>query len=123
MNNIILDKYLVKKLYYDGDKRKNGIMLIHDFENLAYAEKVTQDLVLNILSDEIESNNNRVCTIIYGDRTTIKEILSNHHKLSKSLINLELEIDDLNIEKINELVRAVNKLNRESEEKQNDKFI
>lgn len=104
MNNIILDKYLIKKLYYDGDKRKNGIMLIHDFENLAYAEKVTQDLVLNILSDEIESNNNRVCTIIYGDRTIIKDILSNHHKLSKSLINLELEIDDLNIEKINELV-------------------
>lgn len=104
MNNIILDKYLIKKLYYDGDKRKNGIMLIHDFENLAYAEKVTQDLVLNILSDEIESNNNRVCTIIYGDRAIIKDILSNHHKLSKSLINLELEIDDLKVEKINELV-------------------
>ncbi len=104
MNNIILDKYLIKKLYYDGNNRKNGIMLIHDFENLAYAEKVTQDLVLNILSDEIEANNNRVCTIIYGDRRIIKEILSNHHKLSKSLINLELEIDDLDIEKINELV-------------------
>lgn len=105
MNNIILEKVQIKKLYYDaGNKKKNGILLLHNFENLLYTDYLQQNLILNILTDEMEKNNNSVCTIIYGERDMLKPIISNHYKLSQRLINLELEIDDLNIEKVNDLV-------------------
>lgn len=104
INNVILDKYLVKKLYDDNDKKKNGILLLHNFENLLYTDSIQQDLTLNILTDEMEKNNRWVCTIIYGEQEMLKQIISNHYKLSQMLINLELEIDNLDIEKIYELV-------------------
>lgn len=108
MNNIILDKYTIKKLYYeynkDDVKSKNGILLLHNFENLLYTEYMQQNLTLNILTDEMEKNNRNVCTIIYGDRTMLKQLMGNHQKLSQMLINLELEIDDLDIDKIYELI-------------------
>ena len=106
MNDIILDKYKIKKLYYEYDKdnvkRKNGMMILHDVENLFYMEGQYQNIILNILTDEME-NNRQVCTIIYGDRTKLNRLLNNQKKLSNLLINLELEIDDLDIEKIYEL--------------------
>lgn len=105
MNNIILEKVQIKRLYYDdGNKKKNGILLLHNFENLLYTDYLQQNLILNILTDEMEKNNNSVCTIIYGERDMLKPIISNHYKLSQRLINLELEIDDLNIDKVNDLV-------------------
>lgn len=106
MNDIILDKYKIKKLYYEYDKdnvkRKNGIMILHGVENLSYMESRYQNIILNILADEME-NNKQVCTIIYGDREKLNRVLNNQKKLSNLLINLELEIDDLDIEKIYEL--------------------
>lgn len=114
MNSIILDKYTIKKLYVENNKdevkNKNGILLLHNFENLLYTEYMQQNLILNILTDEMEKNNRNVCTIIYGDREMLKQLLGNHQKLSQMLINLELEIDDLNIDKIYELV--INRLER-----------
>lgn len=111
MNDIILDKYKIKKLYYESDKdnikRKNGIMILHGVENLFYMENKSQNVILNILTDEME-NNKQVCTIIYGNRTKLNRLLNGQKKLSNLLINLELEIDDLDIEKIHEL--TVNKL-------------
>lgn len=104
MNNIILDKYWIKKLYDDEDKKKNGILLLHNFENLLYTDYMQQNLTLNILTDEMEKNNRSVCTIIYGKREMLKQIMGNHLKLSQMLINLELEIDELDIDKIYELV-------------------
>ena len=103
-NNIILDKFAVKQLYYEEDKKKTGVLLLHNFSNLAYIDAMEQNLILNILTDEIEKNNKEVCTIIYGDRTILKQILSNHPRLSQMLINLELEIDDLNINTVCELL-------------------
>lgn len=105
INNIILDKYLIKKLYYDDNgKKKNGVLLLHNFENLLYTDYLQQNLTLNILTDEMEKNNKSVCTIIYGEREMLEPIMSNHYKLSQRLINLELEIDNLDMEKAYDLV-------------------
>ena len=86
----------------DNVKHKNGIMILHGVENLSYMESQYQNIILNILADEME-NNKQVCTIIYGDREKLNRVLNNQKKLSNLLINLELEIDDLDIEKIYEL--------------------
>lgn len=110
MNNIILDKFLIKKLYDDEKTIKNGILLLHNFENILYVDYMQQNLILNILTDAMEKNNRQVCTIIYGERSMLKQILGNHHKLSQMLINLELEIDDLDVDKIYELV--INRLEK-----------
>ena len=105
INNVILDKFLIKKLYYDNnDNAKSGTLLLHNFENLLYTDHMQQNLILNILTDEMEKNNTRVCTIIYGEREMLKQILGNHHKLFQRLINLELEIDKLDVEQINNLL-------------------
>ncbi len=114
MSDVILDKYKIKKIYYeyekDNVKNKSGILVIHDIENLLYMDNKFQSVILNILTDEIEKNNRRVCTIIYGERTKLKQVLDSQKKLSRLLINLELEIDDLGIEKIYEL--TIEKLKR-----------
>ena len=104
MNDTILDKFQIKKLYQDNDKPKNGILILNNFENLLYTDYMQQNLILNILTDEMEQNNKNVCTIIYGERESLDQILKNHYKLSQKLINLELEIDNLDTAKINELV-------------------
>lgn len=105
INNIILDKFLIKKLYYDANGvKKSGILLLHNFENLLYTDYLQQNLILNILTDEMEKNNNNVCTIIYGEREMLEPIISNHYKLSQRLINLELEIDNISMDKAYELV-------------------
>lgn len=109
MNNIILDKYSINKLYYyktpnNTVERKNGVLMLHNFENILYTEKLNQNLILNILTDEMEKNNNNVCTMLYGSKETIKDILAEHPKLGKLLINLELEIDELDIDKVYEIL-------------------
>ena len=112
MNNIILDKYMINRLYKiqvnDRVESKRGILLINNFENILYTDSVNQNLILNILTDEMERNNYNVCTIIYGSKDGLTQILSKYPKLGKFLINLELETDELNIEKVNEIL--VNKL-------------
>ena len=114
MSDVILDKYKIKKIYYeyekDNVKNKSGILVIHDIENLLYMDNKFQSVILNILTDEIEKNNRMVCTIIYGERTKLKQVLDSQKKLSRLLINLELAIDDLGIEKIYEL--TIEKLKR-----------
>ena len=79
-------------------------MLLHNFENLLYTDHIQQNLILNILTDEMEKNNRSVCTIIYGEKKMLKQIIGNHYKLSQILVNLALEIDNLDISKIYELV-------------------
>lgn len=108
MNNIILDKYAINRLYkIQKDnvlESKRGILLINNFENILYTDSVNQNLILNILTDEMERNNYNVCTIIYGSKDGLTQILSKYPKLGKFLINLELETDELNIEKVNEIL-------------------
>jgi len=112
MNNIILDKYNINKLYKvqknDKIEAKRGVLLINNFENILYTDSVNQNLILNILTDEMERNNYDVCTMIYGSKDGLTQILSKYPKLGKYLINLELETDELNTEKVNEIL--INKL-------------
>lgn len=111
MNNIILDKYKIQKLFYDKDgNKKSGILLLHNFENLLYTEHMQKNLTLNILTDEMQNNNSKVCTIIYGERENLKQLIGNHHKLSQMLINFELEIDNLDVDEIYNLI--IEKLER-----------
>lgn len=108
MNNIILDKYAINRLYKiqknDKIESKRGVLLINNFENILYTDSMNQNLILNILTDEMERNNYNVCTIIYGSKDGLTQILSKYPKLGKFLINLELETDELNIEKVNEIL-------------------
>lgn len=105
INNIILDKFKVQKLFYDKDgNRKNGILLLHNFENLLYTDFMQKNLILNILTDEMQENNSKVCTIIYGERANLKQLIGNQYKLSQMLINFELEIDNLDVKEIYELL-------------------
>ena len=104
LNEIILDKHKIKKLYYEDNKPKKGMLLMHNFGNLLYTESKDKNLILNILTDEIEENNNKVCTVIYGEKIIVKQILDNYPKLADKLINLELEIEDLKEDDISKIL-------------------
>ena len=127
MNNIILDKYMINRLYKiqinDRVENKRGILLINNFENILYTDSVNQNLILNILTDEMERNNYNVCTIIYGSKDGLTQILSKYPKLGKFLINLELETDELNIEKVNEILVNKLKMTEEIEEEAQKKLM
>ena len=127
MNNIILDKYMINRLYKiqvnDRVESKRGILLINNFENILYTDSVNQNLILNILTDEMERNNYNVCTIIYGSKDGLTQILSKYPKLGKFLINLELETDELNIEKVNEILVNKLKMTEEIEKKKKKKLM
>lgn len=113
MNNLILDKYLINKLYLttvnDRVQNKRGVLTIHNFANIMYTEEINRNLILNILTEQIERNNNNVCTIIYGSKEEIQPILMNYPKLRNILFNIELEIDELDIDSLKDIV--INKLN------------
>ena len=104
LNDIILDKNKIKNLYYEDGKPKRGLMLLHNFGNLLYAESKDRNLILNILTDQMEENNNKVCNVIYGEKIIIKQILDNYPKLAEKLINLELEIEDLKEEDVSKIL-------------------
>ncbi|MBO5180221.1 MAG: AAA family ATPase [Clostridia bacterium] len=108
MNNIVLDKYSINKLFYTKDgndiRKKVGVLYLHNFENILYTEKINQNLILNILTDELSKNNNSICTIIYGEKESLTKILGEYPKLDNLLLNIKLDIDELNIEKIYQIL-------------------
>ncbi len=109
MNEIILDKFAINGLYVKQNEKKEiinktGMMLIENFESLAYIEAVEKNRILNLLTEQIEKNNKRVCTVIYGKKETIKKILNEYPKLNTTLFNIELDIDELNVETIYQLL-------------------
>lgn len=104
IDKILLDKFAIKQLYYNDEKKIDGIMLLHNIQNLLYIDEAQRNLLLNNLAIEMEKNNNRVCTIIYGNKKEIHKILENHKDLSQTLINIELDVDNMNEEKIYEMV-------------------
>lgn len=113
MNNLILDKFLINKLYTnvvnDRVEMKRGVLTIHNFANIMYTEELNRNLILNILTEQIERNNRNVCTIIYGSKEELQPILVKYPKLNHTLFNLKLEIDELDIEDLKNLI--VKKLN------------
>lgn len=121
MNNIVLDKYAINKLFYvkDGNdvRKKVGMLYLHNFENISYIEKTNQNLILNIFADELSKNNNSVCTVIYGEKESLTRILSEYPKLDNLLLNVKLDIDELNVEKIHKiLLEKLDKTENISEE-------
>ncbi len=108
MNNILLDKHVVNKLFYtqseNGLRRKVGILYMHNFENVLCTEVLNQNLILNIFTDELSKNNNDLCTIIYGEKETMDKILSEYPKLNNLLFNIKLDIDELKIEEIHRIL-------------------
>jgi len=105
MNNIVLDKYSIQNLYWTKTQErliKRGILVLHNFENIMYTEAMNQNLILNVLTDEMDKNKNYVCTIIYGDKEELSQILNGYPKLKNVLINVELELDELDAQKATE---------------------
>lgn len=108
MNEIISDKNIINKMYvdYSNDKinYKYGIVRIMDFQNIIYASEKEQNIILNLLTEKILKNNNRIVTVIYGNKEIIKGILDKHPILSENLFNIELNIDELNIDEVYNMV-------------------
>ena len=112
MNDLLLNKNYIRELYTiqrDGKLyNKFGMLTIENFENIMFANQMDKNMILNMLIDKIETNNSRVCTVIYGNKETIKSILAPYPKLNTLLFNVELDIDELSIEEVHKMV--VNKL-------------
>lgn len=108
MNSIILDKFYINKLYntnINGNvQKKKGILTINNFENILYTEEQNRDLILNILTNQIEKNNRNVCTIIYGEKEILKPILESYPKLNNILFNLKIDLEELDHKKLQELL-------------------
>lgn len=104
MNEILLNKSELRNLYtYEKDNKiydKFGMLTIDNFENIMFASQMDKNMILNILTEKISNNNSRVCNIIYGNKETIKSILSTYYKLSTTLFNIELDIDELSVEEV-----------------------
>ena len=105
MNNIILNKNDIKRIYYDsGNTKKEGFLILDEFEELIHMNIENRQMILNILADEIEKNNRNIVTVFYGDKPIIKEMIENNNRLSKDLMNVEIELDTLENDKIKELL-------------------
>lgn len=108
MNEIISDKNIINKMYvdYNNDKfnYKYGIVRIMDFQNIIYASEKEQNIILNLLTEKILKNNNRIVTMIYGNKEIIKGILDKHPILAENLFNVELDIDELNTDEVYNMV-------------------
>lgn len=108
MNDLLLNKNLIRDLYLvqKDDKLYNkfGMLTIENFENIMFANQMDKNMILNMLIDKIETNNSRVCTVIYGNKETIKSILAPYPKLNTSLFNVELDIDELSIEEVHKMI-------------------
>lgn len=121
IDDVILNKYSIKNIFYDNDVPKNGIILLDNFTNLLHIDDNERTLILNILANDIEKNNNRICTFIYGNKRELERIFGQHYKFMEKLINIELDIDDLSYEKVYELILSElekdNKLSDDVKEK------
>ena len=91
---------------YNNDKfnYKYGIVRIMDFQNIIYASEKEQNIILNLLTEKILKNNNRIVTMIYGNKEIIKGILDKHTILAENLFNVELDIDELNTDEVYNMV-------------------
>lgn len=108
MNSIILDKFYINKLYSTNvngvAQKKKGILTINNFENILYTEENNRDLILNILTNQIERSNRDVCTIIYGEKEILKPILERYPKLNNILFNFKIDLEELDYKKLQEVL-------------------
>ena len=126
MNEILINKSELKDLYLiKKDNKvfnKFGMLTIDNFESIMYANSTDKNIILNILSENIEKNNSRVCTIIYGNKENIKSILSSYPKLNTSLFNIELDIDELSIDEVYQMLIDKIELNQKIDDEVKEKI-
>ena len=104
MNEIISNHGLINQMFWENNDGKvvpkYGMLTITDFQNVIYRAEQEQNMILNLLAEKILKNNSRICTVIYGNKETIKNILDKYPMLSTSLFNIELNIDELRIDEV-----------------------
>lgn len=108
MNSIILDRFYINKMFYNTSngimEKRKGVLTINNFENILYTDDNNRNLLLNILTNQIEKNNNNLCTIIYGERETLKPILEKFPKLNNVLFNFKIDLEELDNKKLQQLL-------------------
>ena len=105
VDKILLDNSLLNDLYLnENGKNITGMLLFHNFQNLLSIESVKQNLMLNNIAIDIEKFNRNVCNVIYGKKDELDMLIDKNSKLSQRLINVRLEVDNIEEERIYELL-------------------
>lgn len=105
MNGMILDGYAISKIYYDTVNKKNkvGFMVIDNFENLLYTDDLKRNMIINLLTDQLE-NNRQIFTVIYGNKTTIQPIIEKYPNLNHNIFNIQLDLDELDTDNLYKVI-------------------
>ena len=101
MNDMILDRHVIGKIYYNLEtkEQRKGTLIIENFENLMYTDDLNCNMIMNLLTDQLERCKG-ICTVIYGKKETIGTIIEKHPKLNYKIFDIKLELDELNIDNL-----------------------
>lgn len=111
MNDMILDRHVIGKIYYNLEtkEQRKGTLIIENFENLMYTDDLNCNMIMNLLTDQLERCKG-ICTVIYGKKETIGTIIEKHPKLNYKIFDIKLELDELDIDNLYKV--TFNKLSR-----------
>ena len=102
-DDITIDRFNIMKLYNttvdDKIRRIRGMLLIKDFTNILFMEETHQDIVLNVLSEDIDESRTHVSTVICGNKESLNKILNKNDKLSQ-MFNIILDVDEMDEEQV-----------------------
>lgn len=101
MNDMILDRHVIGKIYYNLEtkEQRKGTLIIENFENLMYTDELNCNMIMNLLTDQLERCRG-ICTVIYGKKETIGTIIEKHPKLNYKIFDIKLELDELDIDNL-----------------------
>lgn len=101
MNDMILDRHVIGKIYYNLEtkEQRKGTLIIENFENLMYTDDLNCNMIMNLLTDQLERCRG-ICTVIYGKKETIGTIIEKHPKLNYKIFDIKLELDELDIDNL-----------------------
>ena len=101
MNDMILDRHVIGKIYYNLEtkEQRKGTLIIENFENLMYTDDLNCNMIMNLLTDQLERCKG-ICTVIYGKKETIGTIIEKHPKLNYKIFDIKLELDELDIDNL-----------------------
>lgn len=101
MNDMILDRHVIGKIYYklETKEQRKGTLIIENFENLMYTDDLNCNMIMNLLTDQLERCKG-ICTVIYGKKETIGTIIEKHPKLNYKIFDIKLELDELDIDNL-----------------------
>ena len=97
-DDITIDRFNIMKLYNitvnEKVKRIKGMLVIKDFTNILFMEETHQDIVLNVLSEDIEESRTNVSTVIYGNKESLNKVLNKNDNLAQKF-NIILDVDEM----------------------------